>query len=146
MHPQIGTTGDGKENSFCSVDGNVKQGATHRFLSRFNRSIFSTTPANTHQRRPSVFHNRPDVSEIDVDQAWYGYQFGNSLDTFTQNFIGHRESVDQGRFLINYLKNAIIGNSDDGINFRGQFIKPLLGNASTLSTFKGERLGDHSHG
>ena len=72
-----------------------------RFFNRLLHLVWSAAGTNRHQGTATTGHNILDVREIDVDQAGFGYQFGNSLDTLPQNIVCQGKS---------HLKRKVAGS------------------------------------
>lgn len=110
------------------------------------RAIVAAGRTGTHHAHAHLGHHRAHVSEIDVDQAGAGDQFGDALHRAQQHVVRRLEGIEQRHTLAQHRQQFFVGNGDQGIDVLRQLLDAGLRHLHTLGTFEGERLGHHRHG
>ena len=66
---EVRGAGDVEQDALGAGDVDLEQRAGDRLAGGLDRAVLAGRPADAHQRRAGVLHDRPDVGEVEVDQA-----------------------------------------------------------------------------
>jgi hypothetical protein len=94
-----------------------------------------------HQRDAAAAHHRLDVGEVPVDHAGVVDDVGDPLHAVAQHLVGQAERLVDRHLRRYHLEQAVVGDSDQGVDGAAQLLDPLVGDACPPHSLEGERLG-----
>src|SRR5258708_6490384 len=86
--PEIRTAGDVQEDARGAVESCLEQWGRHGGCRGRSCATFTARAADAHQGGAGVSHDRPDVREVEIDQAGLGNQGRDPLDTLPKDVVG----------------------------------------------------------
>mmetsp|Transcript_23875 Transcript_23875/g.53439 ORF Transcript_23875/g.53439 Transcript_23875/m.53439 type:complete len:352 (+) Transcript_23875:134-1189(+) len=95
-----------------------------------------------HQGRARVAHDRPDVGEVDVDDARLDDDLGNPHDALTEDVVGYSERTVHRGILGYDIEESVIRHDDDRVNMLLQPLDGAYGLPHPALALEPERLGD----
>ena len=124
--PEVAPAGDVEQDAGGALDGFLQQRRGDRLLGGLRRARLARGGADPHQRRPGVLHDRPDVGEVEVDQAGDRDQVGDALDALAQHVVGLAERVEDARAALDHREQLLVGDHDQRVHHLAQAVDPLL--------------------
>ena len=109
-------------------------------------TILAPSGTDTEQCGARSTKNGVDVVEVDVNVRIRGNQVRDTLHACQQCGVGGLERVDDTNGAIGKLKQSIVRNHDQRIDFLAQILNAKCCGSRTLGTFKAERTGNHRDG
>src|SRR5579875_2018917 len=143
---QVGAAGDVEPHAARALHGDVEQRAGDRRPGSVGGTVVARAAADGHQRRARLGHDGLHIREVEVDQAGLGDQLRDALDALPQHIVHDHEGGLQRGPLLDHLQQALVGDSDQGVDLVLQARQALLGNLATAGALEVERLGHHCHG
>ena len=64
---------------------------------------FSPRPADAHEGRAGLAHDRPHVREVEVDEPGDGDEVGDALHALAEDVVDHPERLGHGRVALDDL-------------------------------------------
>src|SRR5918997_1495195 len=90
-------------------------------------------------------HDRPDIGEVEVDQARERDQVGDALDALAQHVVRHAERLHHRGRLVQHRQQARVRDHDQRVDLAGELLDPQVGLLAAPRPLEGERLGDDAH-
>jgi hypothetical protein len=143
---QVSAAGDREQDRLRALQGGLEQRGGRRGRGRLDRPLVARPHADPEQRVAGLGHDRPDVREVEVDEARQGYQVGDALHALAQHVVGDPERLHHRRLLVEYGEQPVVGDDDEGVDLLGQRVDALLGGGHPPRALEAERLGDDAHG
>src|SRR6202011_1173617 len=112
----------------------------------FRSALFARSLAGPHHGLAHFAHDRANVGEIEIDQAFLDHQIGDACDPGIEHLIGHRESIGESGFLVGYAKEILVWNDNQRIDRFLQFVDTGLSHTHAPRALELERLGDYADG
>ncbi len=122
----------------------VEQWVGNSLFGGFDRAIFARSFTGAHHRLAHFPHHRPDVGEVEVDQARHDHQIGDSADPLLEHLVGHLERFLEGRVGIGEAEQILVGDDDQRIDMLLEFFDSAVGRTAAARALERERLGHHS--
>ena len=98
------------------------------------------------KRAARIGHDRLDVGEVEIDQAWLGDQLADALDALAQHVVDFHERLLERCLAIDHFQQPIVGNGDQRVDSLAQLRDAFFGILGPLPTLEAERLGHHADG
>jgi hypothetical protein len=98
--------------------------------------------ADAHQRRARVAHDRPNVREVEVDEARDGDQVGDALDALPQDVVGHPERLEDRRRLLDHLQEPVVLDHDQRVDAVAEILDADVGLVGPATALEGEGFRD----
>ena len=137
---KIGRSGDVEQQVPGAIDGRLEKRAGDCLARGVGRAVFAAASPQADERRPGILHHRPDVGEVDIDQPGRGEQIDDPLDRLDEHAVDDAEGVQHRCVFQDDLAEAVVGNDDQRIHLRSQFLGCILRDPLTLGPFERERL------
>src|SRR5205814_3146493 len=144
--PKVAAAGDVEQDAGRSLHRLLEERARYRGLRRLGRAALAARGPDAHQRRSRVVHDRPDVGEVQVDQAWDGDQVGDALDALAEDVVGGAEGVEDAGAPLNDPEEPLVRDDDQRVDLLGEVGDSLGGLARALAALERERPRDDAHG
>src|ERR1700741_4107569 len=109
-----------------ALDVALKEGARDPHPGRLDRPVLARRPADPHQRRPGVLHDRPDVGAVEVDQPGHRDDVADPLDALAQHVVDDAERVDDRGVLLDDVLEPVVRDRDQRVDLALQLVGPLL--------------------
>ena len=126
--------------------GFVEQRIGDGRLGRLDGAAVAGGFAGAHHRLAHLAHDRADVGEVEVDQAFLDHQVGDAGDARVEHLVGHGEGVGEGGLLVGDEEEVLIGDDDQRVDAGLQFLDAGVGDAHAPGALELERLGDDADG
>jgi hypothetical protein len=95
-----------------------------------HRAAVATGFAGAHHRPAHALHDRFDVGEVEVDQAFLDDQVGDAADAGIEHAVGDHEGIGKRGLGIGDAEEVLVGNDDDGIGSLAQRLDAFLGRSA----------------
>jgi hypothetical protein len=103
-------------------------------------------PADPHEGRAGVLHDRPDVGEVEVDEPGDGDDVADPLNALAEDVVDDLERVEDARVLLDDVAKAVVRDRDEGVDLRLQLLGRPLGDELAAAPFEAEGLRDDADG
>ncbi|GJE43641.1 hypothetical protein AEGHOMDF_2820 [Methylobacterium soli] len=103
-------------------------------------ALLAGSLAGAHHGLAHAAHDRADVGEVEVDQAFLDHQVGDAGDARVEHLVGHREGVREGRLLVGDPEQVLVRDHDQGVDGGLQLLDSGLGGAHPAHALELERL------
>src|ERR687893_2562439 len=90
---QVAPAGDRQQDRPRSLERRLEQRRLDRVRHRVHRAVLARAHADPEQRLARLGHDRPDVGEVEVDQARERDQVGDALEALAQHVVRHAERL-----------------------------------------------------
>src|SRR3954462_378447 len=137
---------DVQQDAGRALDGLLEQRARDRLLASLGRAVLAARLADAHEGGAGVRHDRPHVSEVEVDEAGDRDEVGDPLDALTQDVVGLAERLEDGRTALDDVEELLVRDDDQRVDDLAQAGDALVGLAHPLRALEVERLRDDAHG
>ncbi len=145
-HAQVVSAGDREEDALGSGDRDLEERRIDGGARGGFGALLADRGADTHERGACVVHDRPDVREVDVDDAGLGDEIGDSLDGLLEDVVAHGERVLDAGIAAHDREQLVVGDDDRGVDGLLELGEALIGEAHALLALESERLGDDADG
>ena len=109
-------------------------------------AVLAAGPADAHERRAGVLHDRADVGEVLVDQSRHRDDVADALDALAQHVVYDAEGVEDAGVLLDDVLEPVVGDRDQGVDLALELLGRLLRDELALVALERERLGDDADG
>src|SRR5450759_4977319 len=133
--------GDVEQDPLRAGDVDLEERACNRLLGSLEGAALAGRPADSHQGRAGVVHDRLHVGEVEVDQAWNRDDVADPLDTLPEHVVHHAERVEDRSVLCDDVAEPVVGDRDQRVDLRLELLGGLLGDELALVALERERLG-----
>src|SRR5262249_61632925 len=89
-------------------------------------------------------HDRADIRKIEVDETGHHHQVGDAAHARVKHVVGHFEGVGEGRALVGYTEQVLVGNNDQCIDKLLQFLDTDVSDPHPMTAFEVKRLCHHT--
>ncbi len=143
----VAATGDRDQKALRTAHGGfVEQRIGDCGLGSSHRTAFTGSFARAHHGLAHFAHDRADVSEVEVNQAFLDHQVGDAGNTRIEHLISHRKSVGKSGLVVGDAEQVLVRNDDERIDILLQFFNAQIGSFHAAGAFKVERLGHNADG
>ena len=122
-------------------DVDLEERAGDRLLGGLDRPVLAGRPADPHERRPGVVHDRLHVGEVEVDQPGDRDDVADPLDALAQDVVDDAEGVEDRRVLLDDVAEAVVRDRDQRVDLGLELLGGLLGDQLAAVALEAERLG-----
>ena len=143
---QIGRAGDIDQRAVGTLDAFFQQRRADGDFSCLGGAILASCGTDAEQCGARATQNSVDIVEVDVNVRVRRNQVGDALHAGQQGGVGGLERIDDADGAIGKLKQSIVRNHDQRIDFLAQILNAKCCGSRTLGTFKAERAGNHRNG
>ena len=143
---QVGRTRDVDQSTMSTLDAFFQQRRADGDFGGLGGAILAPGGTDAKQCGACATQNGVDVVEVDVNVRIGGNQVRDALHTCQQCSVGGLECVDDTNGAIGKLKQSIVRNHNQCIDFLAQILNAKCCGSRTLGTFKAERTGNHRNG
>src|SRR5712671_3276693 len=143
---QARRAGDVEQDPLGALDVDLQERAGDRLPGGLDSTVLAGRPADAHERRTGVFHDRSDIGEVEVDQPRHRDDVADPLDALTEHVVDDAEGVDDRGVLLDDVLEPIVRDRDEGVDRRLELLGGLLGDELALGALETERLGDDADG
>ncbi|MEZ4571069.1 MAG: hypothetical protein R2849_12230 [Thermomicrobiales bacterium] len=109
---------------------------------RVDGARLAGAPADRHQCRSGIAHNRLHVGEVEVDHARLDDEIGDTLNTLAQHVICDPERLGKWRLRIDNLQQPLIRNRDQRVDVLFEIRDRLVGDALAPGSLEIEGASD----
>src|SRR5215207_5468060 len=143
---EVAAAGDREQNRARPLQRGLQQRRLDRVLDRVHRAAVTRAHADAEQRLTRLGHDRPDVGEVEVDEARQRDQVGDALHALAQDVVRHPEGVDHRSGLVEHREQARVRDYDQRVDLAGEVLHALVGLLAAARALERERLGHDSDG
>ena len=143
---QIGRTCDVDQSAVSTLDAFFQQRRADGDFGGLGSAILAPSGTDAEQCGARSTQNGVDVVEVDVNVRIGRNQVCDALHACQQRGVGGLERIDDTNSAIRKLKQSIVRNHDQRIDFFAQILNAKCCGSRTLGTFKAERTGNHRNG
>ena len=134
--------GDVEEHAGGAVDRRLEERRGDRLLGGLGRAALAGGVADAHQGGTGVGHDRPDVGEVEVDEAGDGDQVGDPLDALAEDVVGLAEGLADRLAALDDVEQLLVRNDDQRVDLVAELLDPVESLLHALGALELERLGD----
>ena len=143
---QIGRAGNVDQRAVGTLDALLEQRGADGDFGGLGGAVFAPRGTNAEQRSTSATKNGVHVGEIDVNVGIHRNEVGDALHAGEECGIGRLEGFDDTDGTVGKLKQAIVRDDDQRVDFLAQVVDAVFGGSGTLRTFEAERTSDNRDG
>ena len=125
------------------MDGNFEERGVDGRKRRFLRAFLAGGASDAHQSRTGIGHHGLDVRKVHIDDTRSGYEVGDAFHRLPQYIVAFPESIFKVYVFFRELKQFVIWDDYNGVDFLRELLDAFLGDFHTLTAFEEERLGDY---
>ena len=108
--------GDVEQDALGARDVDLEQRAGDGLAGRLDGAVLAGRPADAHERRAGVLHDRPHVGEVEVDQPGHGDDVADALDALAQDVVDDPERVEDRRVLLDDVAQPVVRDGDERVD------------------------------
>jgi hypothetical protein len=131
---EVRRAGDVEQDPLGAGDVDLEERARDRHAGGLDGAVLAGRPADPHERRAGVLHDRPHVGEVEVDQSRHRDDVADPLHALAEHVVDDAEGVDDRRVLLDDVLQTVVRDRDQGVDLGLQLLGRLLGDELALRT------------
>ena len=144
---QVLAAGDGDDQAAGALDrGILDQGIGNRSDGRVEHALRAGSLAPAHHGLALLAHDRKNVGEIEIDQAFLDDEVADAGHARIEHLIGHREGVRKCGLLVGDPEQVLVRDDQQGVDLLQQLRDAGFGIAHAALALELEWLGDDADG
>lgn len=133
---------DVDQDAFGSLNGGFEHRGVGGVFGGEPGSVVAGGRSHAHEGDASILHDGLDVGEVDVDETGLSDDVADALDSLAENVIGGLESACEGSAVINDVRQAGVGDHDEGVDLFFKLAETFERDFFASGAFESEGAGD----